>query len=72
MTEKILAKREKFFENIELMAEHEIEDLSKKWHDKMNRYQRFIASIIVRRFEKTGTLQYTTSGQIQTKQRRHF
>ena len=54
--EKILARREEFFSGIDEMADNEIEMLSIKWHEIANRYQRFVAKILVRRYELTGSL----------------
>lgn len=54
--EKIMAKREKYFEKIDGMTDDQIEALSIRWHALANRYQRMIAKILVRRYELTGSL----------------
>ena len=54
--EKILARRESFFSNIDNMTDNEIEMLSIKWHKIANRYQVSVAKILVRRYELTGKL----------------
>jgi hypothetical protein len=52
VAERILERREQFFFGIENLTDLEIELLSNKWHAIANRYQTFIAKILLRGLER--------------------
>jgi hypothetical protein len=51
MTERILERREQYFSGIEEMTDEQIERVSVKWHAIANRYQKMVATILIRRNE---------------------